>query len=80
MSYNDAIGCKNFKDDFEDGEVFNISDFVDFVNGNDLTNDDGFGVYSDGYELSDEKVYPSDVAKGDIIWKYTCVVWFDYDD
>ena len=60
------------------GDLMTIEDFVSDVNSKCLIDYDGFGYYSDGKEVSNIIVYPSEVEKKGVVsnsWSH--VMWFN---
>ena len=59
------------------GKLMTLKEFIENVKSGCFVNYDGYGYYSDGKEMSDELVRPSDVRNGGVNDKWTHVVWFN---
>lgn len=57
--------------------LLKINDWISDVKQGWLIDYDGFGRYSDGKEMSDIVVYPSDLKKKKIDKSWSHVVWFN---
>ena len=60
-----------------DDDVFSKAEFIELVKDGSFIDYDGHGYWSDGEELSEEVVKPSEVLEGKVPTNYTHVVWFN---
>ena len=61
----------------EYGDLIEINEFIDMCKRGSFIDYDGVGNYSDGTEMSEIEVSPSDITSGNIIHGWTHVVWFN---
>lgn len=61
----------------EYGYLMTMEEFIETVKCGFFIDYDGYGCYSDGKEISQGSVCPSDVAKGTVDMKWSHVVWFN---
>ncbi len=61
----------------EYGDLFTIEEFIKMVNSGSFIDYDGSGNYSNGTEMTDIEVWPSDIAAGNIKKEWSHVVWFN---
>jgi hypothetical protein len=59
------------------GDLMPMSDFIETVKCGCFIDYDGYGKYSDGKEMSEQTVRPSDVEAGKVDMKWSHVVWFN---
>jgi hypothetical protein len=58
------------------GELMTIEYFKEMCEEGCFIDYDGFGLYSDGKQVSDKAIKPSDFQTGNIDKNYTRLVWF----
>ncbi|HNW33204.1 MAG TPA: hypothetical protein PKL44_03110 [Candidatus Dojkabacteria bacterium] len=59
------------------GDMFTLEKFIEYCKAGCFTDYDGHGNYSDGKQLSDIEVVPSDVREGNIKKEWSHVLWFN---
>ncbi len=59
------------------GDLMTLEDWLACVDAGGFIDYDGFGNYSDGKQMSNKTVKPSDVEKGKVDKGWTHVVWFN---
>lgn len=60
------------------GDLMTLTDFMDDVKAGYFIDYDGHGNYATETEMSNKRIYPSDVKKGDVeTERFTHVVWFN---
>jgi len=61
----------------EYGDLIEIEEFIDMCEDGGFIDYDGWGNYSNGSEMSDISVCPSDITSGNLQEGWTHVVWFN---
>lgn len=62
------------------GDLYTVEQFKEKADSGELTNDNGFGRYSDGGETywDDAHAWPSKVVRDGVDVHYTHVIWFSF--
>ena len=61
----------------EYGDLIEIDEFVEMCNNGGFIDYDGHGYYSNGTEMSNIYVCPSDITSSGVVPGWTHVVWFN---
>lgn len=60
----------------KDGEYMKLDAFVEMCKDGFFMDNDGHGYYATYSEMTELPAIPSRIARGDILTKYSYVVWF----